>query len=113
MKLNEDLVLLSSLTKACKLKNDQVVARLPIYKDLLHLLISECSKCFQAENNQLDLSLLYKAMFVSAYCGLLRIGDVTKGPHIILSSNVHIGENKRKILFILKTSKMHNKGSQP
>ena len=113
VKLNEDLVLLSSLTKACKLKNDQVVARLPIYKDLLHLLIKECSGYFQMENNQPYLSLLYKAMFVSAYYGLLRIGEVTKGPHAILASNVHIRENKIKILFLLKTLKTHSKGSQP
>ena len=107
------MFLLSSLTKACKIKNDNVITRLPISKGLLHLILNECTKYFGKERNQLYLESLYRAMFVAVYYGLLRIGEVTLGPHVLLASNVHIGTNKKKILFVLKSSKMHGKGSQP
>ena len=42
IKLNEDLFLLSSLTRACKLRKDRVHTRLPIQKDLLNLIIAKC-----------------------------------------------------------------------
>ena len=44
---------------------------------------------------------------------MLRAGEVTKGPHVVLAENVHIGLNKDKILFVLKSSKMHDKGQKP
>ena len=37
--VNEDKYLLQSLTKACKLQNDQVTIRLPIHKDMLNLVL--------------------------------------------------------------------------
>ena len=111
--LNEDLFLLSSLTRACKLKNDQVITRLPIHKDLPHLLIRETSKHFGRKLNQPYIETLYKAIFMAAYYGLLRIGEVTQGPHVLLVKNVHVGVNKKKLLFILESSKMHNKGNKP
>ena len=38
---------------------------------------------------------------------------MTRGPHIILARNVHIGTNKNKILFILDSSKTHDQGDKP
>ena len=35
MQLHEDLFLITSLTKACKLVNDKVRTKLPVRKDLL------------------------------------------------------------------------------
>ena len=35
------------------------------------------------------------------------------GPHAIKVADVHIGKNKQKLLFILCTSKTHDKGSKP
>ena len=66
-----------------------------------------------AEKSQQYLKTLYKALFVAAYYGLLRAGEVTEGPHVILANNVHIGTNKDKILFILKSSKTHTKANKP
>ena len=66
-----------------------------------------------AELGQMYLGALYKAIFTSAYYGLFRVGELTKSPHIIKVSDVHLGVNKRKILFILRSSKMHTKGMQP
>ena len=36
-----------------------------------------------------------------------------KSQHIILAKNIHIGQNKNKILFILTSSKMHTEGDKP
>ena len=59
------------------------------------------------------LCTLYSAIFVSAYFGLLRIGELTESQHVIKSRNVHMGQNKQKILFILTTSKTHWLDSKP
>ena len=111
IRVHKDTYLLSSLTRCCKLKNDVVINRFPIRKDLLHLIMNETEKYF-SERNQPYLIILYKALFVSAYFGMLRAGEVTKGPHVVLAENIHIGLNKDKILFVLKSSKMHDKGQK-
>ena len=41
------------------------------------------------------------------------MGELTFGPHAIKARNVHIGENKDKILFILESSKTHGKDRNP
>ena len=56
---------------------------------------------------------LYRALFVSAYFGLLRVGELTAGPHVIMVRNVHLGDNKDKFLFILESSKTHGKDKNP
>ena len=112
VELPEDQYLLSSLTKACKVKNDKLITRLPIGKGLLNLLINEV-KCHFQHRGQNYLAILYASMLAAGYYGLLRIGELTKGPHVILAANMHIGINKNKLLFILRSSKTHNKGSKP
>ena len=87
-----------------------VTTRLPILKDLLQLILSEFKKMFA---DQPYLEKLYLAMCSSAYYGLLQIREITQGPHILLASNVHVGVNKQKMLFILRSSKIHDKGMQP
>ena len=113
IRINENLFLINSLTHACKLKNDQVITRLPIDKGLLNLLIKETDRYFAVVKNQPYLCCLYKALLASGYYGLLRISELTKSEHTILARNMHIGENKNKILFILETSKMHTQGDKP
>ena len=65
------------------------------------------------ETNQPYLEKLFKALFMASYYGLLHAGEVTKGPYVVLAKNVFIGENKDKILFILRTSKTHDLGDKP
>ena len=113
IELNEDAVLLSALIRACKLKNDTIVARLPIHKDLLRLIIQECKIYFTNERQQPFLGKLYIALFLTAYYGLLRIGEVTQGQHCLMAKDVRIGVNKKKMLFLLHTSKTHGKGNKP
>ena len=53
------------------------------------------------------------ALFATAYYGLLRVGKLTSGSHPIYASDVQIVLNKKKILFILYTSKTHWRDSKP
>ena len=46
-KRNDDLVLVTSLTRACKLINDRVMSRLPIQRGLLDVLLHEISRNFK------------------------------------------------------------------
>ena len=110
--INENTFLLKSLTKACKLVNDQVRTRLPIRKQLLKVLVDKIPKLFDKQQ-QPYLEILYKAVLVTAYFGLFRIGEVCHSQHAIKARDVHIGKNKKKLMFILHTSKTHWKNVKP
>ena len=109
--LNENTFLLNSLIKACKLQNNFVQLRLPIYKKMLNMLL-KTTKNHYLGKGQVYLGHLYCAMLVARYYGLLRIGEIMAGPHTIKVTDVHIGQNKNKILFVLRMSKTHNKGNK-
>ena len=108
-KLSEDRYLISSLTKACKIKNDSLRIRFPIQKDFLHMILRTVETIYPA---QPYLKKLYWAMFSTAYYGLFRVGEITSGTHPILARNVHIATNKHKLLLYLEASKTHNTGDQ-
>ena len=110
VKLNEDRVLLNSLVRACRLHHDQFQAKLPIKKPLVHGIIRQISKIM---DKQPYLEILYKAMFITAYYGLFRIGEITESEHVLKAADVSVGTNKKKLLFILRSSKMHTKGRKP
>ena len=52
---------------------------------------------------------------MTAYFGLLRISEVavTQSSHAIRVTDLHIRQNKKKILFSIKSSKTHGKYSRP
>ena len=100
--LNEDKYLISSLTKACRLVNDQMTTRLLIQKTLLGVIIHQIHSHY-LEKGQEYLSAMYCALFSTAYYGLFRVGELTTGTHPVLACNVQIAKNKRKMLFILRT----------
>ena len=107
--INEDRFLLNSLIRACKLTNDKVRVRWPISQALLDVIIQEINTKYEDEG-QAYLARLFKAIFASAYFGLLRIGEVaSSGSHPILARDVQIATNKKKIMFILRSSKTHEK----
>ena len=110
VQINENKYLLASLTKACKYQNDRVRTRLPILKGLLNFILREASIYF---GDQPYLACLYRALFASAYYGLLRVGELTSDDHPVLAKDIHIGMNKKKFLFILRTSKTHWKDRKP
>ena len=114
VKLNKDLFLINSLTRACKLKNDKIKVRLPIDRAILEKILTQTKKHFENEqNNQPYLSLLYRTIFATAYFGMFRIGELTSGDHAVLAKDVSVGQNKKKMLFTLHSSKTHGKGNLP
>ena len=108
--LNEDKYLLTSLTKACRLKNDCVKTRLPIQLGVLEVLLKYIRQYFVS---QPYLEKLFSAIFSTAYFGLLRIGEVSQSEHVVLARNVKIADNKQKIMMILRSSKTHGAESKP
>ena len=108
--INEDRYLLTSLTRACMLENDRVRTQLPIRKDMLLLILKNVSNIFP---EQPYLIRLYRALFSTAYLGLFRIGELASGTHPVLAKDVHVAMNKKKMKFILHTSKTHWKNNKP
>ena len=92
-------------------KNDRIVHKFPISKGVLNLLLDAIVQLYG--NSQPYLQKLYLALFASSYYGLLCIGEVTQSPHTILAKNVHVGVNKKKMLFLLESSKTHCPGDKP
>ena len=64
------------------------------------------------KKNQPYLKTLFKAIYSTMYFGLFRIGELSYSKHIVLARDVHIAYNKRKFMFILRTSKTHYKNSK-
>ena len=92
--ISEDQYLLSSMIKACHLKNDKLRTRLPIQKAMLGVLLREVQKHFETKN-QPDLSAMYRAIFSTMYFGLFHISEIALGAHNVLARDIHIGENKK------------------
>ena len=108
---SEDKALLNTITKSCKLINDTVKIRLPIQINLLELILFEVNRKFSV---QPYLRSLYRAIFSIAYYGLMRIGEIASGgTHPVKARGVHLGNNKNKILLLLRSSKTHGKESRP
>ena len=110
----DNMVLLGSLTRACKLINDCVKTRLPITCSLLELILFEVGRQFGSKG-QPYLEMLYKAVFTLGYYGMLRVCELTltEAGHVIKASNVHLAMNKQKLLIYLYSSKTHNEGNLP
>ena len=101
---------LSSLVKSCKIENDKVKVRLPIQKGLLEVLLFEIKRKFDQQPYLLS---MYTAMFCLGYYGMLRVGEMTYGPHTLKVCNIHVSGNKQKIQIVLYTSKTHGIDSSP
>ena len=84
----------------------------PIKGSMLRILLHQTNNYFMGRG-QCYLAQLYCCLFSTAYFELFRVGELTTGTHPVLVTNVHIARNKRKILFVLRTSKTHSKYSQP
>ena len=110
VRLREDRFLLNSLVKACRLKNDQIQTRIPIQRDLMEAIVRKLSEVL---HDQPFLYLIYRALFCTAYHGLLRIGEVAESMHVIKARDVHLARNKNKLMMILRTSKTHWKDKKP
>ena len=109
--VQEDRMLLGSITRACRINYDTVDNKLPIRKNVVGLLIAAVDKYY--DSPQPYLSVLYKAMLATNYFGLFRIGEITNSPHAVKAKDVYSGTNKDKMLFVLHSSKTHRKDSRP
>ena len=106
--ISEDRFLLNLLIRACKYRGKHSVRlRLPIQKDLLHAILDQVHTIFMCDSNQPYLNTLYQTMFLTAYYGLFHIGEVAFGTHVILARDIHVGTNKKKLLFMLRSLKTH------
>lgn len=112
VELHEDKELLSSLLTTCKLKNKSLQIRMPIKFKLLKSLIDHTHSMLN-NSGQHYLGTLLKAMFSTAYFGLLRVGEMVKSNHQIKRKNVHFAKNKRKVSIILESSKTHSRWDKP
>ena len=110
--LHEDRYLLNVLMQACKVKNSRVRTRFLIHKKLLNIVPKYTSNYFEGKG-QPYLANLYVAVFSTAYYGLFRVGELTLSPHVVKAKDVHVGFNKKKLLFVLHSSKTHNKSAKP
>ena len=107
---NDSKLLLHSLVRVCKIRNDCVTSRLPIQCSLLENVLFEVAR---VTANQPYLTIMYQALFAVGYYGLLRTGELTSGEHTVKAANVQIAVNKEKILLLLYSSKTHGKESRP
>lgn len=112
VELNEDKALLSSLLTTCKLKNKSLFIRLPIRLKLLQRVIHHTDLLFK-NCGQYYLATLLKAMFSTAYFGLLRVGELVQGDHQMKAENVHLARNKNKLIILLTSSKTHTPQDAP
>ena len=111
VKIEENIYLITSLTKACRIHKDKVQLQHPIRKDILHRLIGSLKQLYQ---DQPYLFILYKVLFlIMYYYGLLRIGEVIFGKHTIKAKNIHIATNKHKLKLVLHSSKTHGENVHP
>lgn len=69
--------------------------RLPISLNLLHRLV-DATDCSINQHYQRN---MFKAMFLTAFYGFLRIGEMTTSPHCLARSNVSIEEDAMVIIF--------------
>ena len=110
--LDDKNLQLVSILKACKYVNHAVTVCLPIQRGMLRMLLDQIEEKF-LNMGQEFLCKHYRAMIVTAYYGLFRVGEITLSPHVIKFIDVHSTGKKDKILFVLRTSKTHQISSKP
>lgn len=101
----------TALIKAARYKNNRANIRMPIKLGLLNRMLEEVQNVPRLKN-QPYLVKLYRAMFVAAYYGLLRVGEMS-GRHAVTAKNMHIAKNKHKVQIRLWTSKTLKWGEWP
>ena len=76
------------------------------------LIIKQMNQHFLSMN-QPFLAILYTTLFATTYFGMFRVGEVTSGDHPVRVTDIKLGHNKNKVLFILRTSKTHGLNQKP
>lgn len=113
IKLTDDGCLLAALIKAAKYVNNRLYLRLPINWKLLKLINRITYQRFLEKRNQPYLALLYTMAFTLAYFGMMRISELTLGPHNLCARNVWKANDATHYLLTLTSSKTHGEKSSP
>ena len=108
---DDQRVLFTSITCACRLSNDRLKCRLPIKIALLEQMLFEIDRLWNG--SQPYLQSMYKALFALGYYGLLRVGELNHSDYTLKAKDVHVGQNKEKILLVLYSSKTHGVYNRP
>lgn len=103
---------IASIIRTCKLKNDTVRYRCGLTRKMTEDLILATKQLF-GDVGQMYLFKLYRALFLTAYYGMFRIGELGSSPHSLKATDVKEASNKSKFLLILRSSKTHGKGDHP
>lgn len=113
IEINNKSCRLSSIIRACKLRNDVVSVKRPLRAGMLKLILDKVNYRYQAKG-QPYLAAMYKAIFTSAYFGLMRISELV-GKHAVKAADVKVStnRNKRKVKYLLRSSKTHHPGRKP
>ena len=109
---NNKLAQFSSLLTTCRERNDLADDRLPIQQGLLQMILCEINRSLK-EIHTIYNVILYRTIFLTLYYGLMRIGELVEGEHILKVTDVHEAANKNQYLLVLYSSKMHNVGTRP
>lgn len=110
--LNEKSLEIAAIVRSCKKLNNRMYLREPLHKHMLHAILDKIDEHLQGKG-QNYLAILYKAIFVMAYYGFLRIGEVAASKHALKNRDVKVAKNKETVLVILRSSKTHNAGDRP
>ena len=101
---------LRAITRACHLINDKLHPRFPIKLEFLEILLFEIEHFY---HDQIYLKTLFQVIFTTGYYGLLRISEVVGSIHALQARDIHVAQNKKKILLCLYSSKTHGQESKP
>ena len=107
---SDEKVLLNTITRSCKLKNDKLKVRLPIQKGLLELILFRIQRKY---DNQPYMESMYISAYLLQYYGLMRVGEITDSTHTVKAGNVHESRTSNKLLIVLYSSKTHGRESPP
>lgn len=103
---------IASIIRTCKMKNNRVFYRCGITKPMMKDLLLALKRTLK-DKGQEYLFYMYRAVFLTAYYGMFRIGEIAQGPHTMKFCDVKQSSNKNKYLVILRSSKTHGKGDFP
>ena len=104
---DNQLFLLATFVQNCEKDNNTLKPRLPIKKNLMEMILCEVERKYR---EQPYLETLYKTVFIVAYYGLLRVGELAISEHTVRAHNVHCNKEEQKILILLQSSKTHKRG---
>lgn len=104
---------LAAIIQAAKQMNDQLYIRLPIQRELMQLILRFIDSHYRIGKGQQYQSHWLKAIFSMAYHGMMRISELTEGPHSVKAKDIIYGRNKRKITVYLRSSKTHTVADLP